>query len=405
MKPDYIDEIPELRPGEDNTISASEEVSEEPKEERLTDFPLLSGDNKIGKYVMRFPERFKKLWVIKPTDELADYPSRFMKFRRIKGIDIIKPFLIDQNGTLVPGVPYDWFYNAFMGNPENNLEPLFPLLNVRNNSGDLDFDYLLADKIISYGDIHLIDLWWCEHFDNGITLRIFANKDLPLWLSFLKSRIPTELVSEEIMEKNAPSIIKLKGLVKRNPNDEKIIENLSEVMETLGCYLPGDIILICPKRIRKVANDLSIDPDILFCIVYIHELAHAAMDQSIDAKEILYYGDYKYSIIKTNGVYEFDDASNFMEESLANLIMLKYLKLYSEIEMNESFFDTAVKFVSQQAPMYKSGLRQFEINADWTKWREYKSKKKKAEIELEEWYKKNAEDDNPYTLEDFNSLF
>ena len=383
MKPDIIDNMePEEILG---TISTSEEVSTDPIEERLADFPLLSHDNKIGKYVMRFPKRFKKLWVIKPIDELADYPSRFKEFRRIKGIDIIKPFLIDQNGSLVPGVPYDWFYNVFMGNPEKNLEPLFTPLHkskdVKNNSGDQDFDYLFADKIISYGDIHLIDLWWCEHFDDGITLRIFANKDLPLWLSFLKSQIPTELVSEEIMEKNAPSIIKVKGLVKRNPNDETI-ENLSEVMEALGCYLSGEKILICPKRIRKVANDLGIDPNILFCIVYIHELAHAAMDPSIDAKEIPYYGDYEYSIIKSNGEYKFDDASNFMEESLANLIMLKYFKCYSEIEKDESYFDTAVRFVSQQAPMYKLGLYQYEMSADWTKWREYKSREMKVKQNL-----------------------
>jgi stage IV sporulation protein FB len=103
---------------------------------------------------------------------------------------------------------------------------------------------------------------------------IFANKDLPLWLTFLRSKIPTYLVSEQEMEKNAPSIIK--GLVKRNPDDT--IENLSEVMEALGCYLPGEgTIILCPNRIRKVAKDLGIDSNILFCIVYVHELAHAAM--------------------------------------------------------------------------------------------------------------------------------
>lgn len=421
MRPSILDEIEpqELNHGSTNETrkSISQKLAEQSPtvEKRHESFPLNSIENKIlGEYNMQFPKRFEELWVINPIYELADYPSRFKDSRRIKGKDI-KPFLIKKNGVLVPGVPYDWLYDAFMGNPQKNLEPLFTLLKFTNYSGDQDFDYLLVDKIISYGDIHLNDFWLCRHFDNGIILRIFVNKDLPLWLSFLKSQIPTELVSEDIMEKNAPSIIK--GLVKRNPNDEKIIENLSEVMETLGCYyseknMSKTKILICPNRIRKVAKDLDIDPDILFCIVYVHELAHAAMDQSIDAEEFIindkedkYFGDHKYCIKKADNKYTPNDASFFMEESLANLIMLKYFKCYSEIVTVETLFETARRFVSQQAPMYKFGLRQFEINADWTKWREYKSKKKEDEVKLEEWYKKYAEDENLYTLEDFNSLF
>lgn len=390
MKPDFFDDLfdksePEYPLGPND-----------PEPNRLDDFPLLSGDENIGTYVMKFPKRFWNLWVIKPIDE--SYSFRFMmesrpRFRN----EIIRPNKTAANGSLFLDRPYNWFYDVFIGN--DSMEPLFGHRILENKSGELDFNYSLVDIILTHGDINLIDLWCC-YTDERM---IFANKDLPLWLTFLRSKIPTYLVSEQEMEKNAPSIIK--GLVKRNPDDT--IENLSEVMETLGVYFWREkpIIYICPKRIRKVANDLGINPDILFCIVYIHELAHAAMDQSIDAKEIPYNGDYEYSIIKTNGEYEFDDASNFMEESLANLIMLNYLEWYSEIEENESFFDTAVRFVSQQAPMYKFGLRQFEINADWTKWREYKSKKKEGEMKLEEWYKKYAEDENPYTLEDFNSLF
>lgn len=394
MKPDIVDNMePEEILG---TISTSRGVSTDPIEERLADFPLLSHDNKIGKYVMRFPKRFQKLWVIKPIAKYLDYSTRFMIEPRIRFEDeIFRPNKTKVNGHFIPDRPYNWFYDAFMGN--DSMKPLFGHPTLENESGELGFDYFLVDKVLAHGDIHLVDLWCC-HSDERM---IFANKDLPLWLTFLRLQIPATLVSEQEMEKNAPSIIK--GLVKRNPDDT--IENLSEVMETLGCYLSGEKILICPNRIRKVANDLGIDPNILFCIVYIHELAHAAMDQSIDAKENRYNDDYEYSFEKRNNYYKFDDASNFMEESLANQIMLQYLEWYSEIEENESFFDTAKKFVSQQAPMYKFGLRQFEINADWTKWREYKTRKKEGETKLEEWYKKCVESKTPYTIEDFNSLF
>ena len=372
MIPSFLDNLgPEdfIQPGPDP----------EKAEKRNETFPLFSTTNEIiGNYVMRFPKRFHKLWVIKPIAEFLDYSNRFMSEPRTRfKDDIFRPNKTNVNGHLIPDRPYNWFYDVFMGN--DSIEPMFGRLTLENKSGELDFDYSLVDKVLAHGDIHLVDLWCC-HTDIRM---IFANKDLPLWLSFLRSQIPAALVSEQEMERNAPSIIK--GLVKRNPDDT--IENLSEVMETLGCYLPGKgIIILCPKRIRKVAKDLGFDSNILFCIVYVHELAHAAMDQLIEVTETENNPDYEYSIAKVDGIYTYDESSNFMEESLANMVMLKYLEWYSEIDEDESVFDTAEKFVSQQTAMYKFGLHQFNIDADWTKWRKFKMIHEGSTERLQEWF-------------------
>ena len=372
MKPSFLDNL-----GPEDFIQPDPDPKK--TEKRNETFPLISmTEEKIGKYVMRFPKRFHKLWVIKPNAEFLDYSNRFMIEPRTRfKNEIFRSNKTNANGHLIPDRPYNWFYDVFMGN--DSMEPLFGRLTLENKSGEQDFDYSLVDKVLTHGDIHLVDLWCC-HTDIRM---IFANKDLPLWLTFLKSQIPAALVSEQEMEKNAPSIIK--GLVKRNPDDT--IENLSEVMEALGCYLPGEgTIILCPNRIRKVAKDLGIDPNILFCIVYVHELAHAAMDQSIEVIETENNPDYEYSIAKVDCAYTHDESSNFMEESLANMVMLKYLEWYSEIEEDGTIFDVAEKFVNQQTAMYKFGLHQFNIDADWTKWREFKMSHGESTERLQEWY-------------------
>ena len=342
------------------------------KIERNKPFPINRNET-IGKCVMKFPRRFFNRLVIEPANEYKDYSTQCSK--RIKTKDVIIKHT-QRDGQ------FQLFYSIFMGH--DSKEPLFPLLSsvVKNDSNEIDFDYSLVDKILACGDIHLLDLQEYFYIEEP-KLLILANKDLPLWLTFLRSKIETILVTEEIMEKNAPSYIK--GLVKKSPDDK--IENLSEVMETLGLYIKDTNILICPKRIRTVANRMGYDPNIMFCIVYLHELAHAAMDPKIDAKEELNQ-DYEYCIDKVSNKYEFDTPSNYMEESLANMIMLKYMNNYSQIEGKRVIYNVAEEFVEQQAAMYNYGLEQFKIDVDWTKWRNYKMEHEESEAQLRDWYNK-----------------
>ena len=125
---------------------------------------------------------------------------------------------------------------------------------------------------------------------------------------------------------------------------------------------------------------------LISCFVYVHELAHAAMDQSIVVIETENNPDYEYRIEKVDCAYSLDEPSNFMEESLANMVMLKYLEWYSEIEEDGAIFDVAEKFVNQQTAMYKFGLHQFNIDADWTKWRKFKMIHEGSTERLQEWF-------------------
>ena len=331
-------------------------------------YPEDCDDPKFATRIMQFPQRFRSLWVLKPVEEISDYSKIFTLSRKIKynGV-VIRSNVSRVDNKLIPDRPYNWFVNAFWGTKDK--EPLFPLLDIKG----IDFDLSTIDKILAEGDIHFVDLWSCQYLNEKI---VFAKQDLPLWLSFLKSNIPVEIVDEVKMEKIAPSVVK--GLIRRNPDDT--IENMSEVMETLGCYYsyePSHIkdstipkIYICLDRIKKVANEMSIKVEYLFAIVYIHELAHAAMDPTNDVHESV---SYSYDLIKNNSKpFKYDANSEYMEESLANMIMLKYIEWYSEATEDQSLFDVAMTFVGQQVPMYSFGIAQLKLDTDWTKWRDYK---------------------------------
>jgi hypothetical protein len=331
-------------------------------------YPEDSDDPKFAIRIMQFPQRFRNLWVLKPVEEISDYSKIFTLSRKIKynGV-VIRSNVSRVDNKLIPDRPYNWFVNAFLGTEDK--EPLFPLLDIKG----IDIDLSTIDEILAQGDIHFVDLWSCQHLDEKI---VFAKQDLPLWLSFLKSNIPVEIVDEVKMEKIAPSVVK--GLIRRNPDDT--IENMSEVMETLGCYyscepsnskdLAKPKIYMCLDRIKKVADEMSIKVEDLFVIVYIHELAHAAMDPTNDVHEDEYY---LYDLIKNSiKPFKFDSNSEFMEESLANMIMLKYIEWYSEVTEDQSLFDVAITFVGQQAPIYRFGKAQLKLDTDWTKWRVYK---------------------------------
>ena len=360
------------------------------KIERNKPFPKpWDEDNFIAKYLMQFPVRFDNLWVLKPINELLNYSYRFNRGAiRPKYFEdyCIRPQFLKEMDR-----PYTWFLNdVLLGN-----EPLFVKTDVNKEDGVDDFfheSYPLVDKIIADGDIHYCDLWRCKitHFDieEENKLFILTTRDIPLWLSFLKSNVPIRLVPDNKMPK-----VNLPRTQSRKDDD------YLRTMETLGVYThTGNKveILLCPKRIRECANEMNINPEWLFVIVYLHELAHAALDPSIDIKKDLFSETYILDdkviddkVIKVLSTSANDPSAFVMEESLANMIMLLYIDWYSEIEDGfSSMIDEAIRFVDRQTVEYSFGKQQFYANVDWTKWRNYKMEHEESEAQLRDWYNK-----------------
>ena len=139
----------------------------------------------------------------------------------------------------------------------------------------------------------------------------------------------------------------------------------------------GPHIVLCPESIENTAKE-GWGVEFLYCIVYIHELAHALMDK---------YEDYSYRISDNKlSLNENDIMSNWpkslytisMEESLANMIMLQVFRI-------TPYFKEALDFVRQQPVFYQLGIRQEKENADWRKWR---NSKKEDTDNLKEWFRK-----------------
>jgi len=360
---------------------------EPPEIERNKSFPKpWDEDNFIAKYLMQFPVRFDNLWVLKPINELLNYSYRFNRGAiRPKYFEdyCIRPQFLKEMDR-----PYTWFLNdVLLGN-----EPLFVKTDVNKEDGVDDFfheSYPLVDKIIADGDIHYCDLWRCKitqsvfDIEEENKLFILTTRDIPLWLSFLKSNISVRLVRDN----NMPNIY-LPSAQGRKDDD------YLRTMEALGVYThTGNKveILLCPKRIRECANEMNINPEWLFVIVYLHELAHAALDPRIDIKKDLYSEryilDYKnFEVLSTSAN---DPCAFAMEESLANMIMLLYINWYSEIEDGFScMIDEAIRFVNHQIEEYSFGIKQYDADVDWTKWRNYKFKNEESEAQLKDWYNK-----------------
>lgn len=122
-----------------------------------------------------------------------------------------------------------------------------------------------------------------------------------------------------------------------------------------GC---GPYIVLCPLSIKKAAEKAKIDETLLYKIVVIHELAHAAMDNEKN--------DNMKSIF-----------AHAMEESLANMLTLEWFK-------NTDDFIQVKKFIeNQKDPIYKFGINQFGAGVDWELWRD--SDKNMSEP-LKKWF-------------------
>lgn len=154
--------------------------------------------------------------------------------------------------------------------------------------------------------------------------------------------------------------------------DDSIKEEGTISPDTLGAYRSWDdeqqkpIILLWPDKILEVAKDIDMDAKLICKKVIIHEFAHALMDPTNWKSEKDFAPQQK-----NQGPKITSDADRFMEESLANMLTLKY---FHEVAKEE--FDPVEDFIAKRQPaIYQFGITQFELKTDWTKWRDYKANK------------------------------
>lgn len=390
MKPSILDDI-EANKEKAATIVANKEG----RLKRNEDYPKYG--KSIGKCTMQLPPPNDDIWFIQANTDFpySDYYSKWEQIPIPSNIDdcIIRSAWEITDFRRKPVRSYNWLKNIFCHGTYGGL--LFPLKEIINETEEETdfFNRTHLNNILSDGDIMTNDLWFVSCDIDHV---ILTKHDITVWLSFLSSQIQVHLVSPEKMPKPQS--------LKRYYNKTNDTLDKSKVMETLGVYVTEEAnsdntitgkIMICPQRIREVSVERKIGYDNLFIIVYLHELAHAAMDERISAKE----NDYtilwqKKELLETN-----NDQVFAMEESLANMIMLKYLECFDKQRL-----DDAKKFVLNQMKEYAFGYYQFRENVDWTKWRDYKSKHTTPDEKLNEWFINHFSKEY-YTKEMFDKVF
>jgi hypothetical protein len=158
----------------------------------------------------------------------------------------------------------------------------------------------------------------------------------------------------------------------------------------LGYYSKDDVklcddphIVLCPETIElcsKIATN-KISFEVLFAKVLLHEFAHVLMDNEQINKDLF---------------------SKAMEESLANMIALQVFWKY-----DISNFNNVCSFiVNDQPTIYQFGTYQFDINADWKKWK----KSNKNMPTLKTWFDKcfnegKIRENLGYSLSDYDDVF
>jgi len=145
----------------------------------------------------------------------------------------------------------------------------------------------------------------------------------------------------------------------------------------------GPHIVLCSDNINKFAEEIGISIDLLYKIVIVHELAHAMMSKN-----------------RTNPFSDFE--AQAMEESLANEITLEFFYKHD----NANFIKVHEFIEFHQPAIYQFGIRQFNVGANWTKWRD----SDKNMPTLKDWFDKcfsegKIRDNLNYTIEDFNRVF
>ena len=259
-------------------------------------------------------------------------------------------------------------------------------LMMRNVDSDVEID----DECLEYVTL-LIDVWLSSDTsmplseDNAFRLLAYSGKkpDLPI------------LLKKELQEYSS---------LWKEIDDERRNQYIPHG-EVLGYYLRDDPslcmgphIVLCPENIRQIAQAYHIPFKILMAKVLVHEIAHALMDryQIIDGNEI------QYTNPKENWPNTVE--AKAMEESMANAITLFVFRKYA----NEDYKYVRHYIDNMQSAIYKFGLWQEQIYADWNKWRDSSKQNTK---ELKEWFNKCFDNgDIIITKEDykqklFNNVF
>ena len=259
-------------------------------------------------------------------------------------------------------------------------------LMMRNVDSDVEID----DECLEYVTL-LIDVWLSSDSsmplseDNAFRLLAYSGKkpDLPI---LLKKKLP-EYSSfwKEIDDERRNQYIPHGEVLGYYSRDEHPL-----------CM--GPHIVLCPENIRQIAQAYHIPFKILMAKVLVHEIAHALMD--------------RYRIIDENGIQYTNPKENWsntveakaMEESMANAITLFVFRKYA----NEDYKYVRHYIDNMQSAIYKFGLWQEQIYADWNKWRDSSKQNTK---ELKEWFNKCFDNgDIIITKEDykqklFNNVF
>ena len=259
-------------------------------------------------------------------------------------------------------------------------------LMMRNVDSDVEID----DECLEYVTL-LIDVWLSSDSsmplskDNAFRLLAYSGKkpDLPI---LLKKKLP-EYSSfwKEIDDERRNQYIPHGEVLGYYSRDEHPL-----------CM--GPHIVLCPENIRQIAQAYHIPFKILMAKVLVHEIAHALMDryQIIDGNEI------QYTNPKENWPNTVE--AKAMEESMANAITLFVFRKYA----NEDYKYVRHYIDNMQSAIYKFGLWQEQIYADWNKWR---NSSKQNTKELKEWFNKCFDNgDIIITKEDykqklFNNVF
>jgi hypothetical protein len=259
---------------------------------------------------------------------------------------------------------------------------------IRNIDSDkvlLDEDILYIQDFVEKGLNNNTDLKFPLAYDNIFRMMYYpeCNPSIPILLK------KESLYYEELW----------KGI-------EGDIRNYRPKGKPLGYYTrmdedfcKGPHIVISPENVDETAEKAGIPFRVLFTKVLVHEIAHAFMDKYREIENgILMYGNSSDNWAKTV-------EAKAMEESLANMITLAWFKknaVYEEYKLVKHFIN------NWQNSIYRFGIWQERISADWIQW--FNSSKQESQ-KLKEWFDLCFSSGNiriplsDYKNEMFNNIF
>jgi len=252
---------------------------------------------------------------------------------------------------------------------------------------NLDSSVELDDECLEYMN-QLIDKW------------LPSNAEIPCPCDTIINMLPCSGRKPDIpiiLRKEMPSYSDIiKGIDDRYIPKGQVLGYYTRDDEEDICN--GPHIVLSPDNILKSANSCGVPFKVLITKILVHEIGHALMD--------------RYRITDDFGILFTDSSKNWalkgeanaMEESLANAIALAAFKQHAPND-----YKYVRHYINEmQSSIYKFGLWQEKINADWTKWRNHS---KENTDKLKEWFNKCFKDGyivipkEDYTQELFNEVF